>query len=407
MVQDNRINRYLFNNVFDPDFGRQMRFITGPRQCGKTTIAMQKLEAEKCAELYFNWDDKDVKKRYRDNEAFLPRTGLKIKKWVCFDEIHKMPKWKNILKGVFDTREKEYNFIITGSARLDAFRKSGDSLASISFLFKLNPIILGEYISADAGHIAPEGSAEDFITKSINRSKTAGRAMEELLTHSGFPEPLIKNSDKFTKMWNEGYFERVIKEDMRDLSAVHFLEKASDLVYLLPAKVGSPLSVDSLVEDLELNHKTIRRYINHLMLNFLIFDLAPYTGKIKRLNKKARKVYFYNYSIIQDEAAKFENFAAIELKTRVDLWNTSTADKYDMFYLRNREKKETDFLITKNNKPYLMAEVKLSETKMEQHHKRFSQELGKIPVVQILKKSGVLKVEDDRFFVVSADRFFA
>jgi hypothetical protein len=188
---------------------------------------------------------------------------------------------------------------------------------------------------------------------------------------------------------------------------VHFLEKASDLVYLLPAKVGSPLSVDSLVEDLELNHKTIRRYINHLMLNFLIFDLAPYTGKIKRLNKKARKVYFYNYSIIQDEAAKFENFVAIELKTRVDLWNTSTADKYDMFYLRNREKKETDFLITKNNKPYLMAEVKLSETKMEQHHKRFSQELGKIPVVQILKKSGVLKVEDDRFFVVSADRFFA
>jgi len=402
-----QIKRYLYDIAFDDEFGRQMRFITGPRQCGKTTMSMQKLETEGCTDMYFNWDDNNVKQKYRNDPGFLPKTGKSRKKWVCFDEIHKVPKWKNILKGIFDTREKEYNFIITGSARLDAFRKSGDSLAGRYFLFRLNPVILAEYNAASAKHITPESSAVDYIRKNIDRSKTAEHGMEELLMHSGFPEPLLKGSDKFTRLWNEGYFERVIKEDMRDLSSVHFLQKAADLVYLLPAKVGSPLSVDSLVEDLEINHRTVRNYVNHLMLNYLIFDIAPYTGTIKRLNKKARKVYFYNYSIIPDDAAKFENFVAVELKTRTDLWNSSTADKYDLYYIRNREKKETDFLITRNNKPYLMAEVKLSDLKIEQHHRHFSQELGKIPVVQIVKKSGVLKTEAERFFVVSADRFFA
>ena len=402
----NYINRYLYDIVFDPVFGRQMRFITGPRQCGKTTIARQKLGMEKSADFYFNWDSQEVKNLYRNNPSLLPKTGLKNKKWVCFDEIHKMPRWKNILKGIFDTREDEYNFIITGSARLDAFRKSGDSLAGRYLQFRLNPVILPELNGVKYEAITPEKNPEDFVRKAADSKRESRGSLELLLQHGGFPEPLLNGNAKFTKMWNDSYFDRVIREDMRDLSAVHYLEKVVDLIKLLPGRVGSALSVDTLAQDLELNFRTVKNYISHLSLNYLIFELPPYTGNMKRMNKKAKKAYFYNYSVIEDEAAAFENFMAVELKARVELWNCEGGE-YGLYYIKNRGGSETDFLITSGKKPYLLVEAKLSGNKMDAHHMRFAEALGGIPVVQAVKKSGVLRVTEDKYFIMSADRFFA
>ena len=113
------IERRLFNIVFSKEWGRQMRFITGPRQSGKTTLAKLKLKEEHSEKLYYLWDLRSVRNRYKDNELFFTADQISTGNehpWVCFDEIHKMPRWKNILKGIYDTSSGQYNFIITGSA---------------------------------------------------------------------------------------------------------------------------------------------------------------------------------------------------------------------------------------------------------------------------------------------------
>lgn len=410
MLKDSYLKRYLEDIAFSDIYSRQMRFIAGPRQSGKTTIAKSKLALSKSNQLYYNWDTKLVRDRYRKETNFLASDLLElpVRKniWVCFDEIHKMPKWKNILKDFFDTYEKKINFIVTGSARLDLFRRAGDSLAGRYFLFKLNPLILSEVLGKKINNILPESTARDYIEKSIAGKKYEQVTMEKILRFSGFPEPLLSGNDVFSKKWHDNYLERIVKEDLRDLSAIHQLEKVMDLIAILPVKVGSPLSINSLKEDLELNFSTVKNYINYLILTYVLFEILPYQKQINRLVKKKRKVYFFDFAIIGDESKRFENFVALELKTRLDLWNDLSEDKYELRFVRTREGNETDFLILKNSLPFFLCEAKLAENNIAQHHYLHSQYLGSIPFVQIVKKTEVLKVEQRNFYIVSASRFF-
>jgi predicted AAA+ superfamily ATPase len=410
MRNDFYIKRYLENTALSSEFSRQMRFIAGPRQSGKTTLAKKKLQASSTEQLYYNWDRKEVRNRYRKELDFISTDILDMPEnvdiWVCFDEIHKMPKWKNILKDFFDTHEKKVNFVITGSARLDMFRKSGDSLAGRYFLFRLNPLILSELIGTKLDNVKPENDAHLSIRKFISMKKYNQNILENMLQYSSFPEPLLKNNSLFSKKWHENYFERIIKEDLRDISSIHQLEKVIDLIYILPSKIGSPLSINSLRKDLELNFSTVKNYINYLIMSYILFEIAPYSKKISRLVKKEKKVYFYNYAIVNDEAARFENFIALELKARIDLWNDICKDKYSLSFIKTRDGRETDFLILKNSQPHFLCEVKLSDTDIARHHYSHSQYLDGIPFVQIVKQPHILKVERNKFYVVSASRFF-
>ncbi len=391
------IKRFLEDIAFSGVYSRQMRFITGPRQSGKTTIALNKLKASGNTKFYYNWDRKEVRGRYRKIGDFLALdTAGKRKPWVCFDEIHKFPKWKNILKDFFDTHEKKVNFTVTGSARLDAMRKAGDSLAGRYFVFKLNPFMLAEICGGKKERVMPGKKAGDMIMKNISVGRDEKDKMHSMLELSGFPEPLIRGSRVFASKWQDDYFERIVKEDLRDISAIHYLEKVLDLIYLLPDKIGSPLSINSLQEDLETGFHTVKNYINYLNLTYVLFRLSPYSKKISRAVKKEKKVYFYNYSVISDEAARFENYVALELKARVDLWNDSAPDRFDIFFIRTRGGRETDFLITKNKNPYILFEAKLSSKNIDSHHIHNSEVLGNIPFVQLVKKPGVVKVKKKR-----------
>ncbi|MFH1282425.1 MAG: AAA family ATPase [bacterium] len=407
------IYRYISSTAFSKLFSRQMRFISGPRQCGKTTIAKAHLAKLNCSAFYYNWDRREVRTRYRLENDFLHHDLLNSpsqsskRYWVCFDEIHKMPKWKNILKDFFDSHEKEINFIITGSARLDMFKRSGDSLAGRYFLFRLNPFLLSELCGRKLETVLPEKHAIDYIEKSIAHKKHEQKAMESMLKLSSFPEPLLKNNSLFARKWHESYMEKIVKEDLRDLSSIHQMEKVIDLIYLLSAGISSPLSIKSLKEELELNFNTVKNYINYLMLVFVLFQIPPYHKSMKRVIRKEKKAYFYDISPVQNEAARFENYIALELKIRIDLWNDIQQDKYDLFFFRTREGKETDFVITKNGAPYFLCEAKLSSTNIDKHHYIHAHLLGDIPFIQVLKEPNVLKIEQKKHFVISASRFFS
>ena len=242
------IERALYDIAFSKEWGRQMRFITGPRQSGKTTLSMLKLKRENTGKLYYLWDLRSVRDRYKKNELFFTQDSppSKDKAWVCFDEVHKMPKWKNILKGTYDASHEHYNFIITGSAKFDVSKRIGDSLAGRYFTFHLFPLCLAELIDPGSFSSPPAQSAENFVKQRLDSGVKAGERLSTLLEYSGFPEPFVKQSKKFHAKWARDYIDTVIKEDIGSLTRIIDKEYLYDLYRVLPEMVGSPISESSL-----------------------------------------------------------------------------------------------------------------------------------------------------------------
>jgi len=405
------INRHLQTICFNEIFGRQMRFISGPRQVGKTTIARNFLDSRNLGKLYFNWDLREIKDKYK-REPYFFETALydsKIGKnlpWICLDEIHKMPKWKNILKDYFDKFENYCRFIITGSARLDWFRKSGDSLAGRYFLFKLFPLALSEAANKSITLITKEEKAVEFIEKKISTVNYEQDTMDQLLNYSGFPEPFIKASDNFHLRWQRDMVDQLIREDVRDLTRIIELENIATLIQSMPERVGSPLSMNALKEDIGVSYTAIKNAISAMQLTYVIFLVPPYSQKIARSIKKEKKCYFYDWSRCKDSAKRFENYVALELKIMLELWNDNGIADFELFYVRTKDGKETDFLITKNNSPWCFFEAKLKDDPIARHHYKHSSILNNIPVVQITHENNILKKRDNLFYRISASRFF-
>ncbi|MFH1428523.1 MAG: AAA family ATPase, partial [Candidatus Margulisiibacteriota bacterium] len=232
------IKRNLNITCFSTDFGSQMRFIAGPRQAGKTTLAQSFLEELFQENLYFNWDFRETRLAYQQDTDYylhaLLNVGSAKNYWFCFDEIHKYPKWKDILKEVYDKYGQQYHFIITGSARLDLFRKSGDSLAGRYFLFKLFPLVLNELTNINKPQADNLSSGWKFIEKRISSAKYLQNDMENLLKFSGFPDPFLAQKENFHNKWKTTYLDRLIQEDLREISQVADLENVSQLIMLLP-----------------------------------------------------------------------------------------------------------------------------------------------------------------------------
>lgn len=400
------IERYIESICFNEKVGRQMRFIAGPRQAGKTTLTRAFLKKVGCEPLYFNWDLRSTKDQYASDPYFYNAAAVMLKtkkqKWICFDEIHKFPKWKDILKDAFDSFEDKYRFIVTGSARLDLFKKSGDSLSGRFFLYRLFPVALFEM--AKNKLILPLQSAEEFIEESI-RSTSYQSDMEQLLKFSGFPEPLTKADDVFSSNWHEEYIDTLIRGDIRDLTKIHEVENVATLLRLLPDKVGAPLSINSIREDMNVSYNAIKNYVRALLLTYVIFNVPPYSKRLSRMISKENKTYFFDWSMVKDSAKQFENYIACELKQRTELWTTASKYKFELFFLRSRDNKETDFLITRDGKPYFLVEVKLTSDTIESHNITHAQRIGNIPLVQLVSKPNVVRAGKDKTTVISASCF--
>lgn len=407
------IKRALEAMVDSSKWGRQMRFIAGPRQSGKTTLAKSILQTQGDNSLYFNWDAREIKIRHsRKEDLIKTAAGTSAsksgKRWACFDEIHKMPKWKNILKSYFDIYEEKIQLLVTGSARLDLFRKSGDSLAGRYFLFHLLPVSLFELSRPRQEELQFAPSAEQFVESRISHTKKNHQAlMETLLAHSGFPEPLLKADDAFLRIWKRDYLDRIVREDLRDLTRIAELENVAGVVAVLPSRIGSPLSVNSLREDFNVSHETIQNYLHALKLCYVVFEISAYAKTISRALKKEKKVYFFDWTRVEEEAARFENYVATELYQWVTWWQDSGAGEFQLFYVKVRSGQECDFMITKDKKPWLMIEAKLKDQPIASHLYHFSEKLGGIPIVQLAKQAGVLFAGHSKDYRISASRFLS
>ena len=405
------IVRHIEAIAFSPDFGRQMRFIAGPRQTGKTTIAKSFLQQNGFGSLYYNWDNRRVRDDYRrDNHFFAADmfnvpAGADGKRWIGMDEIHKYPDWKNILKDFFDSYHEDAFFVVTGSARLDMMRRSGDSLAGRYLNFRLSPVVLRELAATRLP--APPARADDLINDKLQRPTYRAEELATLLRFSGFPEPLVNGTERFQRRWKDAYIDTLLHEDLREITQIKNLEKTIDLMFLLPERVSSPLSINALAGDIGCSFATAANYLAALELGYLIFRVKPFHRKIARSIRKEQKAYFYDWTRAAGKAAIFENYVAVELKSLTDAWVDSGLGNFELFYLRNRDGKETDFLICRNAAPWLLVEVKLSRSSIDSHHKKNQQQLGGIPLIQIVREEGITEKKETGIYQMSASRFFA
>ena len=324
--------RYIKSHVAD-DLNNRMVFVGGPRQVGKTTFALTFLpKPVESHRAYLNWDDISLRSSLLKGE--LPSN----EKCIVFDEIHKFAKWRNLVKGFYDTNKSEISFIITGSARLDYYSKGGDSLQGRYHYYRLHPFSLTELNS--------DPHKKDFKT---------------LLKFGGFPEPLLKAEEKFWRRWQRERLQRVIYEDIRDLENIKEISLLELLAHELPNRVGSPLSVKNIKEMLQVAHETVERWLKIFERMYYCFRIPPYGPPKVRAVKKEQKLYLWDWSILPDSGPRFENFIASHLLKYCHFIEDTQGFSMELRFLRDTDRREIDFVVLKENIPMFAVECKTGE----------------------------------------------
>ena len=368
---------------------KSMILMTGPRQSGKTTLSKQ-IKDTVTNNIYFNWDIQSNKRKIIEDPTFFQEINRVDESvpLVIFDEIHKYKDWKNYLKGIYDEFHDEYLFLITGSGRLDVFRKGGDSLAGRYLMFHLFPFTISEFGKNKRNILADNFNWIDGFN--INPDSDTSELWNNLYNFSGFPEPFTKANKHFYNKWSNTYSHQIIHEEIRNFADIRNINTTELLYSLLPSKTGSPLSINSIARDIQVAHETVKNWLQLFETVFLVFKIEPWTKNISRSILKEKKYYLFNYCSISNEAARFENMVALELFRLVYYWNEQGLGNYSLNYIRNKEKSEVDFLITKDSEPALLIEAKLSSN-VPAKNLLYFQDILKIPAVQLVNKENVYK----------------
>lgn len=343
-------HRYLFKQILE-DLNEKMVFLAGPRQVGKTTLSKLLLETQKNG-MYLNWDLAEHRKQILKQE--LPLSGL-----VVLDEIHKYRSWRNFIKGFYDVYKNALKILVTGSARLDHYRRGGDSLQGRYHMLRLHPFSVAEL------------------------GLSTQEELEELLRKSGFPEPYFSKSKTAAKRWSEEYRQRLIYDDVRDLEKIVDLAKLELLMLHLPDCVGSTLSINSFREDLEVSHKAVTHWLKVLENLCYIYRLPPFFSKKMNALKKEQKAYLFDWSLVENPAARFENMVAGHLLKWVHFQQDVKGERYALYYFRDVEKREVDFIITLNAKPLKAIECKLSDSNIDPSLSYFKKKFPDVEALQV------------------------
>jgi predicted AAA+ superfamily ATPase len=323
------VPRYLEKPVSN-DLKRKMVFIGGPRQAGKTSLAKHLLERANLdtSKRYLNWDALEDREKIM-RESFPTGSGL-----LVLDEIHKYSDWRQTVKGLYDKRGDELQILVTGSARLDLYRRGGDSLQGRYHFYHMFPFTLSELASP---------------TRS---------SLNDLMAYGGFPEPFLMASEKETRRWSREYRFHLVREDLRDLERVQDIDSIEKMVYRLPDLVGSPLSLNALREDLNVSHQSVSRWMSMLENLYMIFRIYPFGAPRIRAVKKEAKHYHLDWTVIEGEGIRFENLVACHLLKWCFFVRDTEGYDMELRYFRDVDRREVDFVLMQEKKPIHFIECK-------------------------------------------------
>jgi len=383
------VERYLRDPIAS-DLEEKMVFLSGPRQVGKTTLAKTFLQRK--TDLYYNWDNRE------DRRKILSSRWPAVKSTVVLDELHKYRHWKSWIKGEYDIHGGRIRFLITGSARLDIYRKGGDSLQGRYHAYRLHGFSVGEL-----SHVRPAlepGKAIEFP------EQNAEDLISSLFEYGPFPEPFLKENKRTLRRWQRERLDRFFREDVRELENIRDLSSMELLADMLEERVGSPLSLQSLREDLEVSHRAVTHWMDILERLYFCFRIAPFSHRSVRSLKKMPKVYLWDWSSVKEQGARFENFVAGHLLKLKHFLEDYEGYDIGLYYLRDVFKREVDFLVTYDKKPWFAVECKTTGRAVNPALTYFGERLEIPYLYQISLEQGE-DVLDDKVRVMPASRFLA
>jgi uncharacterized protein len=351
------MKRYLDDRV-QADLAQKMVFLTGPRQVGKTTLSLQWIDRQGGQYLIY---DVPADRALMRKQLWNPQAQL-----LVLDEIHKMAGWKAWLKGVYDGKAAHQQLLVTGSARLDTFRQSGESLAGRFFGVRLHPLLVREWC------------------------EQAGAAPAEALTHllerGGFPEPCLAPDKEQAERWRRQYFDGLVRNDVLEFSRIQELNAIRLFAQLLRSRVGSPLSLASIARDLGVSPVTLKKYLDILEALYIVFVVRPWHDNIARATLQTPKVYFYDTGLVEgDEGLRFENLVATALLKQVQWQHDVQGKEAGLHYIRTKDGAEVDFALSDKNQLTHLVECKLSDDKPHRALQRFSLEKAPVQAVQLVR----------------------
>ena len=373
------MKRYL-DTLVASDLERKMVLLTGPRQVGKTTLCRQLMAAFEPAQ-YLNWDvlaDRAVLQR----QSWSPRSRL-----LAMDEIHKMPDWKNWLKGVVDGRAPGQALLVTGSARMETWRQSGDSLAGRYLSFRLHPISVREWCEQQGG--------------------TPIQALERLMQRGGFPEPCLAETAQDADRWRQQYFTDLIREDVLEFSRLHEINTMRLFVELLRERVGSPVSLASIARDLAVSPVTLKRYLDILQALYIVFTVQPWHRNVARAILQTPKVYFFDTGLVRgDDGIRLENAVAAMLLKHVHFQQDAQGKPAGLHYIRTKDGAEVDFALSEGDALTHLIECKLADNTVHRALAAFAEKFPQTQAVQLVRD---LRQEEFRtsVHIVDAARWLA
>jgi uncharacterized protein len=332
--------------------------ITGPRQSGKTTLVKNLFPNKP----YVTLEDPDVRRfATEDSRGFLNS----FSQGAILDEIQRVPELPSYLQGMVDANPEAGRFILTGSQQFELMTQVTQSLAGRTGLLRLLPFTLAEVQRIKDSQRGNQGGKD----KDIKSQDLQLNLAQNLLT--GF-YPRIHDKNLNPSQAMADYFATYVERDLRQLTAVHDLQRFERFVRLCAGRTGQLLNLDSLGNDAGVSHATARAWIDLLQTSYIVYLLPPwFTNSGKRLIKSP-KLYFYDVGLASwllgsrttDQVARdplwgalFENFIIMEaMKDRLN-----SGESAEMYFYRDSEGNEVDLLLPTGGKLHAI-EIKAGAT---------------------------------------------
>jgi predicted AAA+ superfamily ATPase len=337
------------------DLEKKIVLLVGPRQAGKTWLSKNLMQYFS-SPVYLNYDN------LQDRSIIMEQAWLNDVNFLILDELHKMDGWKNYLKGLYDTKNENLKILVTGSARLDIFDYLGDSLAGRYFRHRLLPISLAEL--KQLGSELP---------------------LNKLVERSGFPEPFLSEDDVTASRWRMQYINSLLSTDVFDFEKIHNIRALQLIFKLLQSRVGSPVSYQSLAEDVNISPTTVKKYIQILESIYVIFRITPFSKNIARSLLKEPKIYFFDTGLVNgDKGAKFENHLAVSLLRHCYAKVDYEAKEYKLQYIRTKDGKEVDFALIYDDEIESLIEAKYNNKNVSKNLIAFHNKY-QLPAIQVVQ----------------------
>ena len=349
---------------------RQMAFLSGPRQVGKTTTGRLR------ADVYVNWDNVDDRERVLAGpQRIADLLGLERlaarKPLVLFDELHKFPRWKEFLKGFFDTYGDRVHVLVTGSSRLDVFQHGGDSLMGRYFHYRMHPFSVAE-LASPTWPPNPPSEANGVLHMPRAVGEDDFRALWE---HGGFPEPFLRRDARFSRRWRTTRAAQLVREDVREINGVQQLDQLQVMLRALTDRSAEQLVFGNLAKHARVSADTAHRWVAALCDLHVGFLVRPWFENVSRSLRKEPKWFLRDWAAVRDVGRRAETFIACHLLKAVEGWNDLGLGAFELGYLRDKEKREVDFLVARDGEPWFLVEAKHNETALSPALHHFARQL--------------------------------